>query len=124
MGLVGGHTYSVIKVAEVVDSNGFKSQIVNIRNPWGSFEWNGPWGDKSYLWTEEAQKKVNFVDDDNDGLFWMQLRDFKQYFSNLYICKYDDNKQFFSQRLDIKQKGEHLFKMQIKKTGHYTFAIS
>jgi hypothetical protein len=23
------------------------NKIVNIRNPWGTFEWDGKWGDKS-----------------------------------------------------------------------------
>ena len=44
-GLVAGHAYSVISVKEV-----HGNQLMNLRNPWGSFEWDGEWGDKSGLW--------------------------------------------------------------------------
>jgi len=47
-----------------------------LRNPWGNGEWTGAWSDKSSLWTPywRAQLKVKPND---DGLFWMSLRDFK-----------------------------------------------
>ena len=38
-GLVSGHAYSLI--AAKVLSNGQK--LVQLRNPWGDFEWNGAW---------------------------------------------------------------------------------
>jgi Calpain family cysteine protease len=41
-GLVPGHAYSVIQVKEAMGN-----RLVNIRNPWGAFEWDGAWGDKS-----------------------------------------------------------------------------
>ena len=28
------------------------TKIVNVRNPWGSFEWKGDWSDNSPCWTE------------------------------------------------------------------------
>ena len=46
-GLVPGHAYSVIQIKEALGH-----QLVNIRNPWGSFEWDGDWSDKSSLWTQ------------------------------------------------------------------------
>jgi hypothetical protein len=45
-GLIPGHAYSVIAAKE---ANGHK--LLNIRNPWGRFEWDGDWGDESPLWT-------------------------------------------------------------------------
>jgi calpain-15 len=45
-GLVPGHAYSVIEVKEV-----YGHQLLQLRNPWGSFEWDGDWGDNSDLWT-------------------------------------------------------------------------
>jgi len=41
-GLVPGHAYSVIQVKEA-----HGNKLLNIRNPWGSFEWDGDWGDHS-----------------------------------------------------------------------------
>jgi len=45
-GLVPGHAYSVIQVKEARGN-----RLINIRNPWGAFEWDGAWGDKSADWT-------------------------------------------------------------------------
>jgi len=45
-GLVPGHAYSVISASEY---NNVK--LLKIRNPWGHFEWEGDWSDKSDLWT-------------------------------------------------------------------------
>jgi len=54
--------------------------IVNLRNPWGKFEWKGAWGDDSSNWTPELKKQVGFVDGGDDGLFWMSLDDFRKHF--------------------------------------------
>ena len=49
-GLIPGHAYSIIVAKE---HKGVK--LLNIRNPWGSFEWDGDWADNSQLWTEEMK---------------------------------------------------------------------
>ena len=54
-------------------------KLVQIRNPWGHFEWKGAWGDKSECWTEDLKAELGWSDAD-DGLFWMCFDDFKQYF--------------------------------------------
>lgn len=41
-GLIPGHAYSVIIAKEVKGQ-----RLVNIRNPWGGFEWDGDWSDQS-----------------------------------------------------------------------------
>lgn len=45
-GLIAGHAYSVITAKEIKGN-----RLLNLRNPWGDFEWNGDWSDKSPLWT-------------------------------------------------------------------------
>ena len=74
-GLVSGHAYSVIQVKE-----GLGEKLVNIRNPWGVFEWEGRWSDNSDEWTEEMIEEFEPVLEDNDGSFWMCLEDFIQKF--------------------------------------------
>jgi calpain-15 len=32
--------------------------LLNLRNPWGNFEWDGNWSDSSPLWTEEIKQIV------------------------------------------------------------------
>lgn len=46
-GLVSGHAYTLIAVQQL--SSG--ARLLKLRNPWGRFEWNGDWSDKSALWT-------------------------------------------------------------------------
>lgn len=56
--------------------------IINLRNPWGSFEWNGAWGDDSDEWTPELKQQVGFTAAD-DGAFWMSFEDFTVHFARL-----------------------------------------
>lgn len=52
-GIVSGHAYTILDVQNVIDSRGNPRRIVQIRNPWGKFEWNGDFSDRSNLWTDE-----------------------------------------------------------------------
>jgi hypothetical protein len=74
-GLVGGHCYSVLRIFDDKDDTG--NQLVCCRNPWGSGEWTGKWGDNNAEgeWTDEMKKKVGYANVD-DGKFWMSCQDF------------------------------------------------
>ena len=61
LGVIQGHAYSLLKAAEVEDSAGEKVKIVQIRNPWGKFEWKGDWSDDSNIWSDSAKKIMGFV---------------------------------------------------------------
>ena len=39
LGLVTEHSYGLISAAEVTDKNGKIVKLVQMRNPWGNFEW-------------------------------------------------------------------------------------
>jgi hypothetical protein len=82
-GIVQGHAYAVLGIAEV---DNYK--LINLRNPHGNrgVEWNGDWSDDSSLWTQRAKNKCNYLDE-QDGVFWMELDDFIDNFSYLYICR-------------------------------------
>jgi len=62
-------------------------RLLNIRNPWGSFEWGGDWCDSSKLWTKEVKAAINPVLDQEDGQFWMSYSDFLQRFNSVVFCK-------------------------------------
>ena len=53
MGMCPNHAYTLLDAATVTDSTGKKHRIVQLRNPWGHFEWKGDWGDQSSCWTDE-----------------------------------------------------------------------
>lgn len=83
-GLVPGHAYTVILVKEALGQ-----RLINIRNPWGNFEWDGDWSDKSPLWTPEMKAEIKPVLDENDGTFWICYADFIKQFNGVNICRVD-----------------------------------
>ena len=124
IGLVGGHSYGLIAARTVKNKDGDKVNIVNLRNPWGSFEWKGDWGDTSDCWTPELKKEVNLVEDADDGTFWMSFDDFKQHFSRVQICKYKNGYQFHSFKGNYQDSGYYLFKIDVTSKCEQTFAVS
>ena len=57
-GLISQHAYSIIQANE-----GYGVILINIKNPWGLFEWTGDWSDGSELWTDEMINKFQPVFD-------------------------------------------------------------
>eukprot|EP00967_Tisochrysis_lutea_P080525 scaffold110628_cov30-Tisochrysis_lutea.AAC.4 len=48
-GLVPGHAYSLISARKLHSG----AEILKLRNPWGTFEWQGAWSDNSpEVWTD------------------------------------------------------------------------
>lgn len=81
-GLVPGHAYSLIQVKEA-----HNIRLVNIRNPWGAFEWDGDWCDKSPKWTKQMKDAIQPVLSEDDGTFWMCFEDFVQHFRGINVCR-------------------------------------
>lgn len=80
-GIVEGHTYTI---KEVVSIQQFR--LLNLRNPWGSYEWKGDWSDDSKLWNKypDIAKQLNFQAAD-DGMFWMEYKDFFRIYNVICI---------------------------------------
>mmetsp|Transcript_3680 Transcript_3680/g.3608 ORF Transcript_3680/g.3608 Transcript_3680/m.3608 type:complete len:416 (-) Transcript_3680:276-1523(-) len=81
-GLIPGHAYSIISAFEKVGQ-----KLLMLRNPWGKFEWDGDWSDKSNKWTSEMIQAFNPVLDEEDGTFWMCFDDFVSNFDSLDVCR-------------------------------------
>ncbi|KAK8871643.1 hypothetical protein M9Y10_007380 [Tritrichomonas musculus] len=79
--LLYGHCYTILKVKEFEGK-----RLICIQNPWGGFEWKGDWSKRSNLWTPELRKEFNVTQKEN-GIFWMDEKDFCKYFTTLRICK-------------------------------------
>jgi hypothetical protein len=99
-GLVAGHAYSIIAAKEVVERiNGLPKpggktfKLLQLRNPWGSYEWTGKWSDGSNLWKKHKSvaKQVGHTKAD-DGVFWMEYDDFKKIYSRINVCDRDTSK--------------------------------
>ncbi|EEC12261.1 calcium-dependent cysteine protease, putative, partial [Ixodes scapularis] len=69
-------------------TDGQERQLIRLRNPWGSEEWKGAWSDGSSKWeliTEEQRREMGLAVE-NDGEFWILLRDFLKIFQMLDFC--------------------------------------
>lgn len=100
-GLAGNHAYSLLAAYELkkrgnqyelVHPSEPKSpehiKLLKIRNPWGSGEWTGNWRDNDPKWNPTLMKQVGHVKAD-DGIFFMDLQDFKKFFEDYSITYYN-----------------------------------
>ena len=79
--------------------DGQEIKLVKLRNPWGDTEWVGDWSDNSDLWTEEIKQQIRDKDilveeAEEDGIFWMSFDDFKKFFDDFDMNKYNDEHRF------------------------------
>jgi hypothetical protein len=81
-GLVSRHYYSISRVAEA-----YGHFLINLRNPWGEFEWKGRWSDNSRDWSREMVDAVRPNFDADDGAFWMDWQDFTGLFYKVVVSK-------------------------------------
>ena len=90
-GLVGGHAYSLIAAKRVKVKGSDPVRLLQLRNPWGNFEWTGRWSDASAEWTTHKKvAKACGVDPgkpSDDGVFWMAYEDFLAYFDSIDVLK-------------------------------------
>jgi hypothetical protein len=89
VGLVPQHAYSILGAYQEGSE-----KIVEIRNPWGwsGDEWKGKWSDSWSGWTPQLKTKYNITpQNQNDGRFFMNYQDFKEYFDYCTVCKVHDD---------------------------------
>ena len=127
IGLVPGNAYAVINVFKIEDNfeppeildNIDEREIeeinskylLQIRNHWEKDGWLGDWSEGSMNWTEDMKKKVNYAQDCHSS-FYMNLKDFKHYFSKIKICKIFQSYKY--NYLCITQKVESYSLVKIK----------
>ena len=71
---------------------------MQIRNPWGNFEWEGDWSDNSVLWTPAMKKALNTTLEVSDRTFWMSYQDFVKNFVSVNVCKVEKLVRSWSKR--------------------------
>jgi len=86
-GIVPGHAYT-LKTART-ESGG--SRLMEMRNPWGKYEWNGDWCDKSDRWTADKLDELSHTLDQDDGLFWISDKDVFSNFVDAHVVFYRGN---------------------------------
>ena len=102
-------------------------KIVQLRNSWTHFQWNGDWSAKSPCWTDVARKQVKLSPDPNTDTFWMAFDEFIMYFTRFSICKFVPSYNFTSFKTLISPSGYHLIKMHVATSlsaGEQTISVS
>lgn len=92
-GLAELHGYTLLSIIEFNNENDPSNPIklIKLRNPWGYQEWNGAWSDSDEdSWTKERLEKYKDKKD-NDGIFWIELSYFLQFFQNLTVSTFHSN---------------------------------
>ena len=83
-GLAINHAFTVLSAHELKDAKGKTIKLVKIRNPWGKEEYNGPYSDRSKLWTDDLRKQAG-ASVNNEGIFFMPIAEFKKSFSETSV---------------------------------------
>lgn len=121
LGLVGGHSYGLIGVVEVIDRFGDPVQLVKLRNPWGEGEWTGAWSDQSDEWTPETKKIAGFSNNDKDGIFFMTIDDMRKYFTRIQICRIKDGNKYASFKARHKHGAFSLIRFNVVAPGGHSY---
>lgn len=115
IGLIGSLSYAVLKAQEVKTSEG-PVKLVMLRNPWSNAEWQGDWSDKSPKWTPQLKKLLDFTEEE-DGTFWMNYEDFKDYFSAVTICQINDHYVYRSFKTKHAKESHIVLKLEVTEPG-------
>ena len=119
-GLSMGHAYTVLKT-ETLDNG---TRLVKLRNPWGEEKYKGDWSDTSDKWTQADKDKVGFVEKD-DGIFFMSVEDFHEWFGDTQI-NYDTTnmKHAYFLRLDDNPNGAEDCRDELKGPKCYRHELT
>ena len=82
-GIVINHAYGIISVREIQTL-----KLIRLRNPWGKGEWRGPFSDDDDHWdNHKGLREALGHELKDDGVFWMEFKDWYANFNKLYIAK-------------------------------------
>ncbi|CAD8104986.1 unnamed protein product [Paramecium sonneborni] len=117
LGLLAGHAYAILKLANVQDSNNKICRIMQMRNPWGRVEWKGDWCDNSKKWTEQTKQQYS-VEDNDDGIFWMSIEDFRTFFAGIGVCKIQNDYIYNSIQCQLNENNCCIIHLDMVEDSH------
>ena len=82
------HAYTLLGVYNITGTNGtVTNRLVQLRNPWGQDAgYNGTWNDAdTKSWTAAHKAQVPYVNNTNDGIFWVEDVAFVKYFDSFIV---------------------------------------
>lgn len=87
LGIKKTHAYTMTRLTALTQGSEV-TQLVRLRNPWGEGEWTGPYSDSSpemKALDAETKKALGLVVE-NDGEFWIELKNVIRYFCQIDCC--------------------------------------
>ena len=87
--IVQGHAFSVLGLFVIDDADGNELNLIEVRNPWASGEWSGPFSDGDEAWERipEETREAMSIKDDEDGIFYMEFSDFCDNFRAINLAR-------------------------------------
>lgn len=93
LGLILGHAYGVTGVVKLKSGD----CLIELRNPWGSGEWKGPWSDGSPEWSRATDsEREEYLSKIEDGSFWMSWDEFATNYTSYSITRLVNTSAFSS----------------------------
>jgi len=87
--LVASHAYTVLGARTYTDGAGVTWKLYHLRNPWGSFEYNGTFSDfDTKNMNSVSAAALGHVIGNNDGDFWMTSADYYAYIGPMGVGQY------------------------------------
>ena len=102
-GLVPNHCYSIIEWVHFSTKEEGEIQLVKLHNPWGKFEWKGPWHNKDKRWKKFLLRSTGW-NIWTPGLFYMPFKLYVKYFRTTTITKNEPEYQLESFYLKTHEK--------------------
>lgn len=118
-----GHAYTVLDVREV-QSNRKAERLILVRNPWDTFEWKGAWSKNSNLWTPELRRELNYPEEEDESLFWMNLQDYQKYFPVSWVCKYRKDNNYYSVNFSHKNTNNNVLRIKVTERQEVTISLN
>jgi hypothetical protein len=98
--------------------------LIKLRNPWGaSDKYSGDWSRESEKWTGNEALKVELYGDKRDGLFYLTVENFIEYFSEFDVAFYSpyskqevisvqyEGQPYASLRMLVVQRGQYFLSL-------------
>mgnify|MGYP000887148227 FL=1 len=122
-GLIPGYAFNILRTEEVQTANGAEF-LLQLRNPWDRFEWNGDWGYDSSLWTEKLWKQLG-VAKQKDGTFWVSLQEYIANFETTCVLKFNPKYDYYSVNFTHNyEKKYRILRLHVNNPGEITFSLN
>jgi len=115
------HAYSLLNAYEF-EHNGQNVRLLQMKNPWGTGEYTGPWSDNWEGWTPELKKKLNHESKD-DGIFFIPFDEYIKMYSKTTICMFKEGYVHTNMTIKANESAAYAFNLKEDLKGRIEFGM-